>query len=327
MVLPKPSVLLATLVFGCSHAGPAPPAAGTPGTLESATWDLVPDWPRIPPELVLVDVSDVALDSRGHVLLLHRAGRVFNNEGLADTTTLKEPVIVELDAASGRVVRTFGAGSFLIPHSLTVDRQDNLWITDVGRQQVVKLSHEGTPLLTVGEWRVAGVDGRHFDLPTDIVVADDGSFHVSDGYRNSRVAHFDAAGRYLGEWGTPGSGPGQFQVPHGLARDGRGNFYVADRQNFRLQVFDSSGRFLRQWPAAPDSGRVFDVAVSASGVVYLARSSNPDALTILDSELQPVGRIPFDPVRPFRAHGIAVQGDSVIYVAAGNRRVLKLVRR
>ena len=105
-----------------------------------------------------------------------------------------------------------------------------------------KFDHSGKLLLSVGERGVPGADGSHFNRPTDVATADDGSFYVSDGYLNSRVAVFSPEGRFLFEWGTKGGGPGQFNVPHGIALDSYGRVYVADRGNARLQVFDKKGK-------------------------------------------------------------------------------------
>ena len=198
----------------------------------------------------------------------------------------------------------------------------------VGRQQVLKFSNEGKLLLTVGEWRVAGSSKTHFNLPTDVVVMDDGSFFVSDGYRNSRIVHFNPSGVYLREWGTKGNGPGQFQTPHGITRDRDGNLYVVDRENFRIQKFNSAGRFIRHWPESPDSSRVFDIAVTPSGLIYATRAQAPEAVVILDSDFRQIGHIPVDSTRRFFGHQLHVVGDSVIYLAdTGRRRVFKIAKR
>lgn len=165
---------------------------------------------------------------------------------------------------------------------------------------MLKFSHEGKLLLTVGEWRVAGSSKTHFNLPTDVVVMDDESFLASDGYRKSRVIHFTPRGVYLREWGTKGNGPGQFQTPHGITPDRNGAVYVADRENFRIQQFNSAGRFIRQWPESPDSSRVFDIAVTPSGLIYPTRAQAPETVVILDSDFRQIDHIPVDSTRRFR---------------------------
>jgi peptidylamidoglycolate lyase len=77
-----------------------------------------------------------------------------------------------------------------MPHGLTIDDHDNVWLTDVALQQVYEFSPDGRLLLTLGERGVAGADARHFNRPTAVAVARDGSFYVSDGYKNTRVMQY-----------------------------------------------------------------------------------------------------------------------------------------
>ena len=81
---------------------------------------------------------------------------------------------------------------------------------------------------------------------TDVTWDKAGNGYISDGYINSRVAKVSKDGEWLGSWGTPGDGPGQFNTPHSIAIDAQENIYVADRGNRRIQVFDTNGKFLRQ---------------------------------------------------------------------------------
>jgi DNA-binding beta-propeller fold protein YncE len=94
----------------------------------------------------------------------------------------------------------------------------------------------------------AGAGHNTFNLPTDVAFAPNGDFYVSDGYAGNRVVKFSHDGKYLLEWGTRGTGPGQFELPHNLAVDAEGKVYVTDRETHRIEVFDSSGHFLNQWP-------------------------------------------------------------------------------
>lgn len=101
--------------------------------------------------------------------------------------------------------------------------------------------------MKLGKAKVAGKDCSHFNKPTDIAVASDGSFYVADGYGNSRVIKFSATGKYLFEWGKKGSKDGEFDIPHGITLDSYDNVYVADRENNRIQEFDLNGKFIRQF--------------------------------------------------------------------------------
>jgi DNA-binding beta-propeller fold protein YncE len=97
-------------------------------------------------------------------------------------------------------------------------------------------------------WRDVTHGGGPFNLPTDIDAAPSGELFMTDGYGNARVHKFSAAGEHLISWGEPGSGPGQFNLPHGVWIDRRGRVLVADRENDRVQVFDQEGRLLSIWP-------------------------------------------------------------------------------
>src|SRR5688500_18249330 len=162
---------------------------------------------------------------------------------------------------------------FLVPHGITIDSANNVWVTDVALHQVFKFSHDGRVLRKLGEPRVGKWDATHFNQPTDIAIRSDGSFYVSDGYVNSRVALFDRTGKWLQEWGKKGGGEGEFSNPHGLSLvPGGTDVIVADRQNARLQWFDRNGTFKRQWlgeAGAQTTGRVFSVAADAEGALYI----------------------------------------------------------
>ena len=134
-----------------------------------------------------------------------------------------------------------------MPHGLEIDKEDNIWITDVGLHQVIKYDSNGNELIVLGEENIPGDDSLHFNLPTDIAVSDNGSFYVSDGYGNSRIVKFSSEGEYLFEWGVFGKNKNEFNIPHGLDLDKNGNVYVADRENNKIQKFDSLGNFIGEW--------------------------------------------------------------------------------
>jgi len=123
-----------------------------------------------------------------------------------------------------------------------------IWATDVGSHQVFKFDPiNGSLLLVLGDGRAAA--GRSsFNKPTDVAVeGSSGDIYVADGYGNSRVVVFSRTGSYLREWGGPGAGEAQFNVPHGIALDSRGLVYVADRENARVQVFTTMGEWRAEW--------------------------------------------------------------------------------
>ncbi len=184
------------------------------------------------------------------------------------------PTVTLFDGRTGNIIAEWGENRFAMPHGLSVDAMDNVWVTDVALQQVFKLSHEGKLLLTIGEPGIAGSDSSHFNRPTKVAIAADGSFFVSDGYRNTRVAKFSPAGKFLSQWGTPGAGPGQFNLPHCIVTDKSGRVYVCDRTNNRVQIFDPSGKYVTQWKGDA-IGRPFDATVASDGTVFIASNYYP----------------------------------------------------
>ncbi|GAC1659414.1 MAG: peptidyl-alpha-hydroxyglycine alpha-amidating lyase family protein [Gemmatimonadaceae bacterium] len=296
---------------------------------------VVHGWPTLPAGQLLGQATGVGIDSKGAVLVFHRAGRTWTEP--FPTEPISTSTVWAFDGKTGRFLRSWGAGMFIMPHGLDVDRNDNVWVTDVGRQQVFKFAADGRVLLTLGERGVAGSDSAHFNFPTDVAVRPDGGFYVSDGYRNTRVLRFDAQGRFLNQWGKPGKGPGEFDLPHGLALDNDGRVYVADRGNSRVQVFDSTGGFVADWHG-PLLGRPYGVAVSPDGTIFSVDGGDqptmpPDrgGVTHLRADGTVLERFGgfgnYD--GQFRlAHDVAVAPDGAVYVVdAWGQRVQKFTCR
>ncbi len=206
---------------------------------------LVQDWPKLPEDLVLGNPTGLGIDSENNIMVFHRASSVWQEPMPEDK--IQEPTILILDKQTGEVLKSWGADLFIMPHGLEVDKENNIWVTDVALHQIFKFSPEGNLLLTLGEPKVPGNDPEHFNLPTDVAVTDNGSFYVSDGYGNSRVIKFSKNGTYLFEWGKYGDAEGEFNIPHGIDLDKNGNVYVADRENNRIQKFDAEGNFIAVW--------------------------------------------------------------------------------
>lgn len=210
-------------------------------------YELVKDWLRLPQNLKLGNPTGIGIDTAQNLVVFHRAGREWSLLGSMPNDPIQSKTILIINKDNGSLLDSWGDSLFIMPHGLKVDKENNIWLTDVRLHQVFKFSHEGKLLLKLGEARVAGRDSSHFDKPTDIAITDDGSFYVSDGYGNSRIVKFSATGKYLFEWGKKGSREGEFDVPHSLTLDNAGNVYVADRENNRIQLFDPKGKFIRQF--------------------------------------------------------------------------------
>ncbi len=207
-------------------------------------YELVRNWPMLNEGYKLGQPTGVGIDKNEHIFVFHRAGRKWTTP--FPDSVISVNTVLELDNQTGKIINSWGANYFIMPHGLTVDKQNNIWLTDVGLHQIFKFSHEGKLLMKLGVAKTPANDSLHFNLPTDIAVADDGSFFVSDGYGNSRVVKFSSTGKYIKAWGTYGTKPGQFIIPHGIAIDQKNIIYVADRQNNRIQLFDTNGNFIKE---------------------------------------------------------------------------------
>lgn len=213
----------------------------------STKYELVKDWLQLPGNSKLGNPTGIGIDTNQNIVIFHRADREWPLIGFIPNTYIKSKTILILDKENGKIIDSWGDNLFIMPHGLVVDKENNIWVTDVGLNQIFKFSHNGKLLMKLGEAKVSGNDSNHFNKPTDVAVSKDGSFYVSDGYGNSRIVKFSATGKYLFEWGKKGSQKGEFNIPHGITLDEHGNVYVADRENNRIQIFDSLGRFLKQW--------------------------------------------------------------------------------
>ena len=213
-------------------------------SIELPKYELVKDWLQIP-KGTLKQVTGIGIDNNQNIFLFVRTGRVWTD--VFPDSLISINTVFLFDKETGKIMNSWGANLFIMPHGLTVDKENNIWITDVGLHQVFKFTHEGKLLMKLGVAKIPRNDSLHFDLPTDVAVAIDGSFYVSDGYGNSRVIKFSKEGKYLFEWGKKGKGPGEFNIPHGIELDLQGNVYVADRENNRIQKFTCDGKFLKEW--------------------------------------------------------------------------------
>lgn len=304
----RTSLILLLLSLAASAASPPP------------RYQVVQGWPVLPEGRILGAVTGVAVNSRHEVLVFHRAGGSWN--GNTPKAPIKFTTIWIFDGRTGRLVREWGQNLFLVPHGLSVDDHDNVWVTDVELHQVMKFSPAGRLLMTVGVAGVPGDDAQHFNSPSDVAVLPDGSFYVSDGYGNARVMKFSAKGAFQFQWGAKGSRPGQFDLPHGLALDRAGRVYVADRSNSRIQVFDAFGRFLAQWKD-PAIGRPFGVAIVGDQAFTVDGGDRPpdgtDRSGATQLDLKGHVRSRFGRFGNYdgqfrRAHDVAVDKDATVYV-------------
>ena len=178
--------------------------------------------------------------------------------------------------AQGKAVKNWGRGEILYPHGIFVSRDRYIWLVEGISQSgvVADVIHEytadGKLLRTMGVSGTTGDATDRFNGVSDVLVAPDGSIFVADGHSektNARILKYDRNGKFLLSWGKLGSGPGEFNAPHGLAMDKAGRLYVADRSNSRIQIFDQQGKFLGEWK---QFGRPSGIFITKDDMIYVA---------------------------------------------------------
>ena len=177
-------------------------------------------------------------------------------------------------------MKAFGRRLFVFPHGLFIDSRDHIWVTDAfsapGKgAQVFEFDRDGRVLRTLGKAGVSVAGRDTFAEPCAVAVARDGTIYVADGHTEgrdpARIVKFDATGRYIKEWGTRGSAPGQLEVPHSLALDSRGRVFVADRWNNRIEIFDPDGKLQGVWT---QFSRPSGVYIDAKDTIYVTDSES-----------------------------------------------------
>lgn len=277
-------------------------------------------WGELPRGWSLGDVAGVAMDSGDRMHVFNRGDH---------------PLIV-FDA-DGRFVRAFGEAIFKSPHGIFIGPDDTIYCVDDGDHTVRKFSADGHLLLTIGVPGnpAAAMSGDPFNRCTHAALTPSGDILVSDGYGNARVHQFSAGGRLRRSWGEPGSGPGQFNNVHNICCDRDGRFFIADRENDRVQLFDGDGRFLREWrdfhrPAglclAPgDSDVLFYVSELAPALAPGRAQGKGPRVSIVGRDGNILARIGgaagLAPGRFMSPHGVAVDSRGDLYIGELTRTV------
>lgn len=243
---------------------------------------------------------------------------------------------IQVFSSTGAYLRQWGGlgldvGQMADPGGLALDATGQVYLADTRNQRVQIFASTGAqaraPIVSVGE-------SARLGFPTGVILGANGSIYMLD--LRGQIKHFDAAGRELARFGSPGAGAGQLRDPEGFARGTDGTFYVADTGNDRIQVFSASGAYLRQIGGPGSANGQFlspnAIAVDAANNLYVAEGGTLEKagnhrlqkLTAQGAWLWTVGgtaagsgNSQFD-----GPYGVAVSGQGVVYVAdSGNNRV------
>jgi sugar lactone lactonase YvrE len=296
---------------------PSNPALLVPQNAPDLDYVVVPDPIALPAGSGAPAAS--AFDSKGHMFVLTRGPVAF----------------FEFDE-HGKFVRSFGEGLYTRSHGLYIDKDDNLWATDVGGSIVQKLNRQGEVLLTLGtkgqagEWNEAA-QSRKFNEPNAVMIGRNGDIFVVQGHTpgakgDPRVLKFDKSGNFIKSWGGKGTEPGKFEVAHGIALDAKGQLWVTDRENQRIQIFDQDGVFVKEvkfagLPCSLNIGSQYIYMVNGFAGQLLRLDLNGNVLAAM-------GKPGKGPGEFGEAHAISVGPNGDIWVAdTVNSTLQKFVRK
>ncbi|MCS6859899.1 MAG: peptidyl-alpha-hydroxyglycine alpha-amidating lyase family protein [Abditibacteriales bacterium] len=278
------------------------------------TYEVAVGWGKLPEGWQWGWIPVVACDSQDRVFVYSRS---------------EHPLVV-FDR-EGNFLASWGEGILHDAHGIYIDAEDNVYCTERNTHCVRKFNKHGELVMTLGTpGKAAERDGDPFNKPTDLAMASTGELFVSDGYGNARVHKFAPDGTLLKSWGERGSGPGQFALSHCVRVDKHDRVWVCDRENNRIQIFDTDGNFLTEWTGLLRPNTIyFD---PHDEVVYVAELTHRVSLWTLDGELitQWGGARPSEKPGEFAGgpHGIWVDAHGDLYVGEVLRegRLQKFIR-
>jgi len=271
-------------------------------------------WGTLPAGWSLNEVGGVGVDAQDRVYVFNRG---------------EHPMVV-FDR-DGNFLKSWGEGVFKRPHGVSMGPDDTIFCTDDGDHTMRKCTLDGKVLMTIGTpgQPAEYMSGQPFCRCTHTALAPNGDIFVSDGYGNARVHKYTPDGRLIKSWGSPGTGPGQFSLPHNITCDADGWVYVADRELHRIQIFDSEGRYETQWNNLHRPSALFMPAGKCS-ICYVGEGgpASPSIMnvpwlggriSILDNKGNALARlgsahIGNGPDQFMSPHGMAVDSQGSIYV-------------
>jgi sugar lactone lactonase YvrE len=279
----KSTLLLALILGALSGAVANTQIDAQPVNDLPKPYERIRNWGTLPEGRKWGPTSGVAVDRDGRSVWVAERCQVNSCAGSS------LPAVLKFDS-SGKLVRSFGAGMFVWPHSIHVDTDGNVWVVDArgaNAQElekfpdskdkghvVVKFSPEGKVLMTLGKKGVAGDPPDALNEPNDVVTAPNGDIFVADGHSGrtvARIVKYDRNGKFIKSWGSVGSAQGEFRTPHAVVIDSRGRLIAADRGNHRIQIFDQEGNFLEMFT---QFSRTSGLDIDAKDTLYAADSES-----------------------------------------------------
>ena len=165
-------------------------------------------------------------------------------------------------------------GQFTWPHSITIDGEQKLIISDDYLNRITVMSTDGD---FIEKWGDLGSEEGKFNGPNGVSVNSDDELLVAD-HRNNRVQKFTTDGEFIGTFGDGGSDQGQFIMPWGVNTCDDGNVLVADWGNDRIQKVTADGEFVASWGSSGEGEgelhRPSSACEDEDGFVYVADWGN-----------------------------------------------------
>jgi streptogramin lyase len=226
-----PAVLSLAIVSACSTT-PTEPAEPSPYPVVNVSpyYEVDAEWPKRPAGVPWADMPGVAIDGDGNVWCYTRI----------------QPAI-QVYSPTGELVKSWATEEESTAHQIKIDKAGNIWLADIGLHLVRKFTPDGKELMHIGTPGEKGKDETHLNMPTDMAIASNGDVFISDGYGNARIVHCDKDGKFIKAWGTLGNTDNRFSIPHAIAIDSKDNIYIADRNNVRVQVYNTEGQLTDSW--------------------------------------------------------------------------------
>jgi DNA-binding beta-propeller fold protein YncE len=264
-------------------------------------------------------VPAVGVNSKGHIFVYDRG----------------PAVLFEFDQ-NEKFLRAFGEHYAARPHGLRIDAADNIWITDVSDNTVMKLNPAGQIVMILGTRCQSGTwdetAGKHvFNQPTDLGIAANGDIFVSTGHGGDdpRIVRFDKNGKFITTWSLKEATdtPTTRHDIHTMVVDSKGTVYAADREMKRIRIYDSNGKHLRD----------IEMDYLVSGL-YISKDGSPWMVSGQDGQVMKLdwngkvlgatGKIGKGNNEYGEAHMMTMSLKNEIYVAdTVNNRVQKLVKK